>query len=173
MNRKISRGFAAAGILATAITGVVAIAGPAQAAEWKSERGNVIECHGRKAGLQVRATVYENHRYGNTVQVGFGDPDSGKAGMRKTDQKFLVDGVLRATVQVDGKRAVIKGSAQRYGARIPVSESFDDGGYLVQTRGYQRLLRTDLVAKYDGKVVPLTCDPAFYYNLEVKKTPIN
>ena len=171
MNSIIRHGLAATGLLAT-MTTVVAVGAPAHAAEWKSERGIVVECQGRKAGLQVRATVYENHRYGNTVQVVLGDPRDDIDGARNTDQKFLVDGVLRATVQVDGKRAVIKGTAKRYGARIPVSESFDDGGYLVQTRGFQRRLRTDLVAKYDGKVVPLTCDTAFAYNLETKKTPI-
>ncbi len=172
MNTLTQRGLAATGLLVTVATTVVALASPAQAAEWKSERGIVVECHGRKAGLQVRTTVYENQRYGNTVQVGIGDPDDDRGAMRNTDQKFLVDGVLRATVQVDGKRAVIKGTASRYGTRIAVNESFDDGGYLVQTRGYQRRLHTDLVAKYDGKVVPLTCDTAFYYNLETKKTPI-
>jgi hypothetical protein len=173
MNTTISRGLATAGLLATAATTVVALASPAQAAEWKSERGNVIECQGRKAGVTVRTTVYENHRYGNTVQATIGDPDLDIDGARQTTDKFLVDGVLRAVVNVDGKRLVVKGTAARYGARIAVSESFDDGDMTVSTRGYQRLLRTDLVAKYDGKVVPLTCDTAFYYNLEVKRTPIN
>ena len=173
MNSKTSRGLAAAGLLATTLTGVVALGAPAQAAEWKGERGIVLECAGKKDGLQVRTVVYENSRYGNTVQVRIGGRDSDKAGSRNTDEKFLVDGALRATVQVAGKRALVRGTAERYGARVPVAESFDDGGYLVQTRGFQRQLRTRLVAKYDGQVVPLTCDPAFYYNLEVKKTPIN
>jgi hypothetical protein len=173
MSITTARGLAAAGLLATTLTGVVAIGAPAHAAEWKSERGNVVECQGRKAGTTVRTTVYENHRYGNTVQVVIGSPESDVRGTRNTDYKFLVDGVLRATAQVDGKRAVIKGTATRYGARIAVSESFDDGDMTVQSRGYQRKLRTDLVAKYDGKVIPLTCDTAFYYNLEVKRTPIS
>jgi aryl-phospho-beta-D-glucosidase BglC (GH1 family) len=173
MSITTARGLAAAGLLATTLTGVVAVGAPAQAAEWKSERGNVIECQGRKAGLTVRTTVYENHRYGNTVQATLGDPDLDIDGARQTTDKFLVDGVVRATVNVDGKRLVVKGTASRYGARIAVSESFDDGDMTVTTRGYQRNLRTDLVAKYDGKVVPLTCDTAFYYNLEVKRTPIN
>jgi hypothetical protein len=173
MSITTARGLAAAGLLATTITGVVAIGAPAQAAEWKTERGIVVECQGRKAGTTVRTYVYENHRYGNTVQVIVGGTDSDIRGTRNTTDKFLVDGVLKATVQVDGKRAVVKGTASRYGARIAVSESFDDGDMSVSSRGYQRKLRTDLVAKYDGKVIPLTCDTAFYYNLEVKRTPIN
>jgi hypothetical protein len=173
MNTKTRRGLAAAGLIATTLTAVVAIGGPAQAVEWKRERGNVLECTGHKNGLEVRTTVYENSRYGNTVQVGIGDPESDNAGMRTTDTKFLVDGALRATVQVGGKRAVIKGTVERFGPRILVNESFDDGPYLVKNRGFQRKLRTVLVAKYDGAVVPLTCDPAFYYDLEVKRIPIN
>jgi uncharacterized Zn-binding protein involved in type VI secretion len=172
MNTKSARGLAAAGLLATTITSVVALAAPAQAAEWKTEKGIVVECHGHKPGFTVRTTVYENSRYGNTVQVGLGNPDADRDGMRQTDEKFLVDGFLRATVQVEGKRAVIKGTATRVGARIPVSESFDDGDMRIDSRGFQRKLRTDLVAKYDGKIVSLTCDTAFYYNLEVKRTPI-
>jgi hypothetical protein len=173
MSITTARGLAAAGLLASTITGVVALAAPAHAAEWKSERGNVIECHGRKAGLSVRTTVYENQRYGNTVHASVGDPDLDLDGGRQTTDKFLVDGVVRARVDVDGKRLVVKGTATRYGARIAVSESFDDGDWTVSSRGFQRKLRTDLVAKYDGKVIPLTCDTAFYYNLEVKRTPIN
>ncbi len=173
MNSKASRGIAAAGLLAATLTGLVSIGSPADAADWTRERGNVLECHGKKNGLQVRAVVYENSRYGNTVQVAIGGPESNRAGTRNTNQKFLVDGDLRATVKVAGKRAVIKGKAERYGSRIPVSESFDDGGYVITNRGFQRKLRTRLVAKYDGKTVPLTCDPAFYYDLKVKKTPIN
>ena len=173
MNTTTRRGIAAAGLLATTLTGVVAIGAPAQAAEWKQERGIVLECSGKKSGLEVHTVVYENSRYGNTVQVRIGGPESEKAAMRNTDDKFLVDGALRATVRVAGQRAVVKGTAERFGARIPVNESFDDGDYAITNRGFQRKLRTRLVAKYDGKVVPLTCAPAFYYNLDVKKVPIS
>jgi hypothetical protein len=174
MNIKTSRGLAAASLLATAAVGLIASPGAADAgSEWKKERGNVIECHGVKQGLQIRTTVYENSRYGNTFQIGIGDPDTGKAGGRNTDKKFLADGTLKASATVAGKKAVVKGSAERFGARIVVDEQFDDGGYLIQNRGFQRRLRTDLVATYAGKVVPLTCDTAFFYDLDVKKTPLD
>ncbi len=173
MNSNTRRGLAAAGLLASTLTGFVAVGAPAEAAEWKKERGIVLECTGAKSGLEISTVVYENSRYGNTVQVRIGGPESEKAATRVTDDKFLVDGALRATVKVAGLRAVVKGTAERVGPRIPVSESFDDGGYVVKNRGYQRQLRTKLVAKYDGKIVPLTCAPAFYYNLETKKVPIS
>ncbi len=172
MNSKTIRGFAAAG-LATALVGGIATTAPALAAapEWKSERGIVIECTGDAHGVQVWTSVYENQRYGNTVQVVIGDPDDGNGNLRETDEKFLVDGAVKASVKVDGKKAVIKGTAVRYGARSRVYEEYGDAGFLIKTRGFHRQLRTDLVATYAGKVVPLTCDPAFYYDLEVKKIP--
>lgn len=169
----IRRGIAAAGLLATTVSGVAAIGAPAHAVEWKKERGIVLECGGKKSGLEVHTVVYENSRYGNTVQVRIGGRESEKAAMRTTDDKFLVDGQLRATVKVAGLRAVVKGTAERVGPRIPVNESFDDGDYAITNRGFHRKLRTSLVAKYDGKVVPLTCAPAFYYDLDVKKVPIS
>ena len=174
MNTKTGRGLAAAALTATALAGAIAGTAPAQAAdpEWKSERGIVIECQGDRRGIQVWTSVYENQRYGNTVQVVIGDPDDGNGNLRNTDDKLLVDGFVKASVQVNGKKAVIKGAADRYGARTKVYEEYDDAGFLVKTRGFHRRLRTDLVARYDGLVVPLTCDPAFFYDLEVKKIPV-
>ena len=174
MNTQRSRGLVAAGLLAGALTGAVSTGTPAQAAapEWKSERGIVIECRGDAHGVQVWTSVYENQRYGNTVQVVIGGPDDGNGNSKNSDEKFLVDGVVHASVKVDGKKAVIKGTAERYGARSKVYEEYDDAGFLIKTRGFHRQLDTDLVATYAGKTVPLTCDPAFYYDLEVKKIPI-
>ncbi len=163
---------AAAGLLATALVGLVHVpAAHAAAPEWKRERGIVIECAGDAHGVQVWTSVYENQRYGNTVQVVIGGPDDGNGSSRNTDDKFLLDGSVKASVQVNGKKAVIHGTAVRYGARSSVYEEFDDAGFLIKTRGFHRQLRTDLVATYAGKVVPLTCDPAFFYDLEVKKIP--
>ena len=174
MNSKTSRGVAAVGLLATALVGGIATTGTAHAVapEWKSERGIVIECTGDAHGVQIWTSVYENQRYGNTVQVVIGDPDDGNGNLRETEETFLVDGAVKASVKVNGKKAVIKGTAERYGARSKVYEEYDDAGFLIKTRGFHRQLRTDLVATYAGKVVPLTCDPAFFYDLEVKKIPV-
>ncbi len=147
-------------------------AGAVSAPTWKSERGIVTECHGRAHGLRAYASVYENSRCGNSVQVVLGNPDKGNGNGRSTDDAFLVDGHLRAGVKVAGKRAVVKGTVTRVGARQHVEEQYDDGGQLIEVKGYHRALDTDLVLRYDGTRVPLTCDTAFFYNLKVKKTPI-
>ena len=175
MNKQTSRGLAVIGALVAGLAGPlfsgnVAQADPAPA--WKSERGIVIECAGDAHGVQVWTSVYENQRYGNTVQVVIGDPDDGNGNSRNTDAKFLVDGVVKATVKVDGKRALIEGAAERHGPRTKVYEEYEDAGFLIKTRGFHRQLVTDMGARYGGKSIPLACDTAFYYDLEVKKIPI-
>jgi hypothetical protein len=177
MNTMTRRGLVAAAAIAAGLVGVLpsatATGAPvARAGEWKSERGIVIECTGDAHGLRVWTSVYENQRYGNTVQIVIGDPDAGHGSSRNSDDKFLVDGAVKASVKVDGKKAVIKGTAERFGAHSLVYEEYDDAGFLIKTRGFHRQLETELAATYAGKTVPLTCDPAFYYDLEVKKIPI-
>ena len=167
------KSLAAAGLLATGLVGLVQVpAAEAAAPEWKRERGIVLECTGDAHGVQVWTSVYENQRYGNTVQVVIGDPDDGHGSSRNTDDKFVVDGVVKATVKVDGKRALVEGVVQRTGARTKVYDEYEDAGFLVKTRGYHRQLLTDMGARYAGTSVPLACDTAFVYDLEVKKVPI-
>ena len=153
-SRRAARLAAAAASSQAALVGLVHVpAAHAAAPEWKRERGIVIECVGDAHGVQVWTSVYENQRYGNTVQVVIGGPDDGNGSSRSTDDEFLLDGSVKASVQVNGKKAVIHGTAVRYGARSSVYEEFDDAGFLIKTRGFHRQLRTDLVATYAGKVV--------------------
>ena len=171
MNSKTSLGLTASGLLATVFLGVPAA--HAASPEWKSERGIVIECTGDAHGIQVWTSVYENQRYGNTVQVVIGDPDDGNGASKNSDDKFLVDGVVNASVKIDGERALIEGAAQRHGARTKLYEAYEDAGFLIKTRGFHRELATEMSARYAGKTIPLACDTAFSYNLEVKKIPIS
>ncbi len=170
MNTTTSLGLAAAGLLTTVLVG--APAAQAASPQWKTERGIVLECQGEAHGLRVWTSVYENQRYGNVVQVVIGDPDDGNGSSRNTDSKFLVDGLVRASVKVDGKRALVEGAAERFGARTRVYEEYDDAGFLIKTRGFHRQLVTDMGFRYAGKSVPLACDTAFVYDLEVKKIPV-
>ena len=173
MNKQTRRGIAVAGLLATALIGIVQVpAAQAAAPQWVRERGIVLECAGDAHGVQVWTSVYENQRYGNTVQVVIGDPDDGNGNSKDTEEKFVVDGVVKATVKVDGKRALVEGAVRRHGARTPVYEEYADAGFLIKTRGYHRQLLTDMGARYAGTYVPLACDTAFVYDLEVKKIPI-
>ena len=173
-----SRGLATAGLaaafVASALVGISASGSAAFAdtPQWERERGIVLECVGDAHGVQVYASLYENSRYGNTLQVVLGDPDDGNGASKETDQKFVVDSVVKASIKVNGKRVLIEGVAERHGPRTKVYDEYEDAGYLIKTRGYHRRIVTDMGARYAGKSVPLACDTAFAYDLEVKKIPI-
>jgi hypothetical protein len=136
------------------------------------ERGIVMECTGEADGLEVYTSIYENHRYGNYVQVVLGDPDAGNGVNKKAERAFLRDGAVRATVTIDGTRAKVRGTASKVGKKKHVHDELDDAGYHVTSDGTHRRLRNDLVLSYGGTLVPLTCDTAFAYDLTVTKTPI-
>ncbi len=76
------RTLTAAFLTATALTIGSAPASAVQAAEpgtatTERERGIVMECTGQAGGLEAYASLYENDRYGNVLQVVLGDPDAG------------------------------------------------------------------------------------------------
>src|SRR6476469_4709536 len=133
MNTHTRRGLVAAIATLAGLAGTVLGATAARAdatPTWKAERGIVLECAGDAHGIKVWTSVYENQRYGNTVQVVIGDPDAGHGNSRNTTEKFLVDGVVKASVKVDGKRALIAGTAERYGARTRIYDEYEDAGFL-------------------------------------------
>lgn len=161
-------------LLATsALIGLGATASPATAATATSEkeRGVVLECTGSAHGLSVYTSLYENDRYGNTVQVILDDdPDLARSRNPKND--FLVGGTVKTGITIKGKRASISGTAVRVGPKKHVHEEMDDAGQHVVTDGFHRRLADDLVLRYGAKTVPLDCAPAFHYNLTVTKEPI-
>lgn len=148
-------------------------AGPATAATTttETERGIVLECTGAAHGLSAYVNLYENDRYGNYVQVVL-DDDPQKAASREPERDFFADGEIHTRIRVDGLRARIDGTAHRVKKRTVVHDEFDDAGMHVVVDGFHRRLVNDLVLRYDGTRVPLTCAPAFAYNLTVSKTPI-
>ena len=114
------------------------------------ERGIVLDCHGEADGLQAYASIYENQRYGNHLQVVLGDPDDGNGRSKEPKRPFLVDGKVRATITVDGAKAKIRGTAAKVGKKKAVHEVHDDAGYLITVDGTHRRLANDLVLRYDG-----------------------
>ena len=136
------------------------------------ERGIVLECRGETDGLAAYASLYENDRYGNVLQVVLGDPDDGNGRSKEVGHRFLVDGNVRGAITIDGAKARIRGTADKVGRKKQVHEVHDDAGYLITVDGTHKRLVTDLVLSYHGARVPLSCDPAFRYDLMVTKQPI-
>jgi hypothetical protein len=137
-----------------------------------NERGHVIECTGTIRDRPVHASVYENNTYANVIQVLIGDDENQVGNSREVAEGFLDHRQVHGSLRVGENRAVVSGSAVRGGKRIPVHEQFDDAGQLITVDGIHRRLRTDLRLGWGRKTVQLTCDNAFFYNLQVTKEDI-
>jgi hypothetical protein len=135
------------------------------------ERGIVVECTGSIHGRSVYTSLYENNRYANVLQVLVGDDENQVGGSREDRDGFLERGRVKAAMKVDGRRALVSGTAHKVGPRIPVSEEYDDAGQHITSTGFHRSLDTDLTLTWRGRTVPLDCDTAFAYRLKVVKEP--
>jgi hypothetical protein len=134
------------------------------------ERGIVLECNGSAHGLNAYVNVYENNPHDNYFQVILNeDPDLAKS---REPADIWKNGKIRSSVRIDGHLALVIGTASKVGGPIKIHEEYDDAGQHIVADGIHKRLRNHLVLRYDGTAVPLTCDPAFYYKLDVTKTDI-
>ena len=161
------------GVLAMGLT--TTLLGPAPAAvaggsTTEHQRGIVLECTGSTRAHSAYVDLYENHRHGNYAQVII--DDNPKLAASRQPKDIWSDGAVRVGVTIKGKRAVVVGTAQKTGPRRHVHEVHDDAGNHIVADGFHRRLANDLVLRYDGHRMPLTCAPAFFYSLEVTTTPI-
>ncbi|WP_180933300.1 hypothetical protein [Nocardioides ungokensis] len=56
--------------------------------------------------------------------------------------------------------------------RTPVHEEYDDAGEHITVDGYHRKLAKDLTLTWRHRTVQLSCDNAFFYDLQVTREPI-
>jgi hypothetical protein len=164
---------AIAGLGATGAADAAPVAETTSAADTPTtveiQRGLVLEGYGD--GVMV--TVYENSRYGNSLQVVLGDPDEGgHIGYAEQSAPYVVDGVLTATVEIDGFPATLSGTVTPTGRPEQLVEPMQDAGEQLVTRGTHTQLLTDVVLAYRGTVVPIAFAPAFAYDLEVRRTTL-
>ena len=131
------------------------------------QRGLVLEGTGRAGDLSVTVHVYENDAHGNSAQVVIGDPGDDRIGAVEQSEAFVVDGVLAATVEIDGRAATVTGSVAPSGTEpTAVDPTRDTERHVV--RGTHTALAADLVVTYGDTTVPLKVSPAFAYDLEVR-----
>ena len=135
------------------------------------EHGHVVECTGTWKGQPVFASLYENNDFGNEVFIHVGEDGDEVGATRNPDGALLVDGEVATGLRLDGKRARLTGTAERFGKKIAVHEEHDDAGYHIVVDGFHKRLDTDLEMTWRGTTVPLDCDSAFFYDLVVEKTP--
>jgi hypothetical protein len=147
----------------------------ASESETHRERGLVLECRGKGQGMRAYVSVYENHKFGNTLQVVLGGPDDGRGNSRSTKRDLVDRGQLTraAKVEVDGDVAKVRGTAIKRGPTSTIHEEYDDAGNTITVDGTHRPIRTDMRLSYGDKRVDLTCDDAaFAFNLTVVTEPI-
>lgn len=159
-------------VATTVLTGGTATAQAATAEPIVThEHGIVIECSGTLRGQDVYTSVYENNTVRNVVQVVIGD-DDGLGAIRESDAAFRTGRQVRAGLPLAGKRAVVAGTARAVGAKTTVHEEHDDAGQHITIDGTHRRLATDLTLTWKKRTVPLTCDDAFLYDLQVTKESV-
>lgn len=163
-------------VATTALTGLGTATAPARAAagttapQTDKEKGIVLECTGSAHGLDGYVSVYENDAYGNYFQVILdGDPELARS---REPADLWSRGRIRASVRIDGRRALVSGTARKVGRATRVHEEYDDAGQHIVADGIHRRLRNALVLRYDGTTVRLACDPAFFYDLDVTRTDV-
>lgn len=145
---------------------------PTQTTTTTHERGHVLECTGTWRTRPVFASVYENSEFGHEVFVHVGDDGDEVGATRRPTTPMIEDGEVAAWVRLDGRRARLTGTAERFGKRIAVHEEFDDAGQHVVVDGFHKRLAAALTMTWRKKTVPLSCDTAFRYDLTVEKTPV-
>jgi hypothetical protein len=134
------------------------------------QRGVVLEGSGLAGDLPVAVTVYENSLHGNSIQVVLGDPDNGgHIGSVEQAEPFVVDGVLNATVDIDGQKVELTGTVEEAGRATKVIEPIQDAGEQIISKGTHTQLFTDITLMFDGKSAALEFAPAFAYDLEIRK----
>lgn len=156
------------GALAVVATTVL-IGGSAAAQEPTTthEHGIVVECTGTFRGQDVYTSVYENNTVKNVVQVVVGDDGLGAS--RESARAFKVGRDVHAAVKLAGKRAVIDGTARIVGRETAVHEEHDDAGQHITVDGTHRRIVSDLTLTWKQRTIPLTCDNAFAYDLQVTR----
>lgn len=136
------------------------------------QRGLVLEGTGALGEQTVMVTVYENSLYGNSVQVILGDPDEGHFGYAEQAESFVVDGVLHASVEIDGETAELAGTVVTTGRPTRLTDPYQDAGEQIVDKGTHTQLVTDVTITYAGTTAPLEFAPAFAYDLESRKVAL-
>lgn len=183
--KHLARTVAAALLIGGLATGGSALAHDDSTAAEKQERtsrsaptsteqqsGIVIEASGAYDGHDVLVFLYENDRYGNSLQVVL-DPENDMIGSTERAEPFVVDGQVDVTVTIDGKPARLTGTVARTGTPAKVVEPQQDGGEQIVTRGEHTQLDADLVLEYAGSTIDLHAAPAFAFDLDVRSTSLH
>jgi hypothetical protein len=171
----------AGSIIATA--GLMCMTTPAQAApQVVAERGFVAECTGVAGGYSATVSLYQNSSVEvaptATVETADGTVFAGEG---TTAGDVFDEGTVDVTFElsdletqppVPAGSASLSGSYTLAGSPTRVHQTLRDNGYIVVITGTNILLSTNFALEYAGTSIPLTCDPAFAFDLTTRRQPI-
>ena len=161
---------------ALAVVATSGLVGPGSAAyagepTTTHEKGLVLECSGTWRGSEVFASLYENSTAGNIIQVVIGGGDVA-GGSRQARHAFKDRHRVHGALRLEGRRAVVEGTARAVGRRTAVHEEHDDAGQHITVDGTHRRLASTLTLAWRGTTVPLDCAGSFLYDLSVTRASV-
>jgi hypothetical protein len=154
------------------------------------ERGHVLGCQGSSAGVEVVVELYENSEFGPHTNVFVQSPDGDyRGGYGPGETPIFTQGRIAATIALEpmgepdggehaaaspepSAEAVVSGTYARSGRPARVHEVVEDDGQIIVSDGINTALRATATVAVLGRTVPLTCDPAFAFDLLVRKYPM-
>ena len=168
---------------ALAVVGLVSMATQAQAAPVVvEEEGFVAFCTGTAGGYSATVDLYQNSTVNvaptatietadGTVLAGEGTTAGDVFDSGTVDVTFELD-ELEADPPAPAGSASLSGTYRLSGSPTRVHQAIRDNGYIVVSTGTNTPLSTDFSLEYAGTTIPLTCDPAFAFDLTTRRQPI-
>jgi len=176
--RRLGRTTALIALVAAGVVAVPAVASAKPAVA--EEKGFVAFCTGAAGGYMVTADIYQNSTVEVppviTVELADGTVLSGAGG---TEGDVFDNGTIDVDVDLVNLEndapagpASVAGTYALAGRPQRVHETLHDDGFVIVVNGTNTRLDTALSAHYAGTTIPLSCDPAFAFDLITKHQPI-
>lgn len=166
-----------------ALVGVGLVAFPSAASGQPTvteEVGFVAFCTGAAGGYTVTADLYQN----STVEVPpvvIVEVTDGPVlvGIGSTEGDVFDNGNIDVDVDLVNREddtpagpASVTGTYTLVGKPQRVHQALRDAGFIVVITGTNTQLDVDLTAQYAGTTIPLSCDPAFAFDLTTRRQQI-
>ncbi|MCI0686977.1 MAG: hypothetical protein L0Y54_07050 [Sporichthyaceae bacterium] len=144
------------------------------------EVGFVAFCTGEAGGYTVTADLYQNStvEVPPVVVVELAD-GTVLFGVGSTEGDVFDNGSIDVDVDLVNQEddspagpASVTGTYSLVGQPTRVHETLRDNGFIVVINGTNTQLDVDLSAQYAGTTIPLSCDPAFAFDLTTRRQPI-
>jgi hypothetical protein len=173
-------------VAASAMALVVSVSFPGSASaapEITEEQGYVVECTGEGGGYTASVFLYENSTVSPvepTLHIETADGTE-LGGVAPATEDLFSDANINVEFAVgetesgtDAGSATLTGTWSVTGNPTPVKEpAIRDQNYVVVSTGTHRALTTNFTLEYtvggDSTTIPLTCDPAFAFDLTTRR----